>query len=682
MKMHASKFKDPWISRAQPVTVIVPLVEEALRNSGVPPRREQILDCFMNGMPRVAVVHGGEDHPPNAGMRDTIRRVIRGIWSSEALPFEVVQSIPSEELSQGTEAANYGLLSRNLCAASLGAQMESHGYDAAIVIGACDKMLVGNLRGLVETDYSRQRHFRRPVFAMVLPSWIGREARMTEEDRMSFSSLLNRMPELETSELNDLLHRPLGPDVYASIKFILDRCYEDRVLQESEKNDLEHTAARSTSNSGASCAASKATIVHRLIVAALGLVPKNCDITNRPVSDPHLQESIQRLIAAIRKRERKVSVSNLIRANLANAAVVWSAAAGSPSWILHLSYLADAIGRKLDSADVLKRGRSVPQILSLDSTPEESAYALAAETDSGGNSGIDTMMRTLSEKRLIEDRAITLDGTWAHRIVEARSANGRFLHSTMTPISKSCGLSSVHGNVCREGIVRIGKATHNGVQNLRSFDRKVYLAVTYLGIRELQGDLKVHGGINDRLKRKISRQDLYDTWKLNWYSLEFAETARDMANWSKGHLWDYLVEQKLLRTIVVVAGAGPHAAGMPELEFSNEIVVTDGRVSLSHEGIAIVHVVPEAIDDGPIAAIRTGDWIHLDFESGELQVVCRKNHGGFKILSQKELMNRPDRRKRVNELARLRNGLLPSFRFLLENVTSAESGVSPCKAVL
>jgi len=680
MKMHASKFKDPWISRAQPVTVVVPLVEETLRNSGLQPKRELILDYFMNGMPRIAVVHGGDDHPPNTGMKDTIRRVIRCVWSSEALPFEVVQSIPCDELSQGTEAANYGLLSRNLCAASLGAQMESHGYDAAIVIGACDKMLVGNLRGLVETDYARQRHSRRPVFGMVLPSWIGRESRMTEEDRMSFSSLLDRMPEHSSAELADLLRRPLGPDVYASIKCILDRCYEDRILQENEKSDLEHIVARCSSQPGASCAASRATIVHRLVVASLGLVPRTCDISNKPVSDPHLLESIQRMVSAIRKRERKVSVSNLIRANLANAASVWSAAAGSPSWILHLSYLADAVGRKLDSADVLKRGRAVPQILSLDSTPEQSVYALAAEAESGGNSGIDTIMRTLSEKRLIEDRAITLDGTWAHRIVEARSANGVFLHSTMTPISKSCGLSSVHGNVCREGIVRIGRFSNNGVRNVRQFDRKVYLAVTYLGIRELQADLRVHDGISERLKRKVSRQDLYDTWKLNWLLPDSAEIARDMAGWSKGRLWDFLAEHQLLRTIVVVAGAGPHAAGMPELEFSDETVVTDGRVSLSHEGIAIVHVVPEAIDDGPIAAIRTGDWIHLDFESGELQVVCRKNHGGFKIVSQKELMNRPDRRKRVNELARLRNGLLPSFRVLLDNVTTAELGVSPCKA--
>jgi dihydroxyacid dehydratase/phosphogluconate dehydratase len=151
MKMHSSKFKDPLISRAQPVTMIIPLVEEALRSAGIAPNREFILDHFMNGQPRIAVVHGGDDHPPNLGMKETIRRVIRFIWLSDALPFEMTQSIPCEEMAHGTDTAAYGLLSRNFCAAMLAAQMEAHGYDAAIIVGACDRMLVGNLRGLVET---------------------------------------------------------------------------------------------------------------------------------------------------------------------------------------------------------------------------------------------------------------------------------------------------------------------------------------------------------------------------------------------------------------------------------------------------------------------------------------------------------------------------------------------------
>src|SRR5205807_912999 len=153
-------------------------------------------------------------------------------------------------------------------------------------------------------------------------------------------------------------------------------------------------------------------------------------------------------VSAVRKRERRMSVSSLVRSNISNAASVWSAAGGHPAWILHLAYLADAVGKKMTSADVIRRARSVPQILGIGDEPGKSAYALAVEAESGGNSGIDTIMRTLSEKRWIEDRAITMEGSWAHRIMEARSANGNFLHSTMTPFAKSCGVSGISGNVC------------------------------------------------------------------------------------------------------------------------------------------------------------------------------------------------------------------------------------------
>ena len=681
MKMHSSKFKDPLISRAQPVTVIIPLVEEALRSAGIAPNRDFILDHFMNGQPRVAVVHGGDDHPPNLGMKETIRRVIRFIWLSDALPFEVAQSIPCEELSHGTETASYGLLSRNFCAAMLAAQMEAHGYDAAIVIGSCDKMLVGNLRGLVETDFARQRRKGRPIFAMILPSLIGRDVLTSEADRNRFEPLRNRMVEADRRELDELLHRPMKPAVYAGIKSVLDRCFHHRMIQEGEKDDLEHAMARCAGNPGASCASSEASAVHRLMVASLGLVPRHCDMANKPVSDQQLSEPIKRLVSAVRKRERKVSISNLVRSNLSNAASVWSASGGHPSWILHLTYLADAVGRKMIASDVIRRARVVPQILSIDEKPGNSIYAMSMEAENGGNSGIDTVMRTLSEKRLIEDRANTLEGSWAQRITEARSANGIFLHSTMTPFSKSCGMSGIHGNVCTGAVVRLPRPGRGAAHPLQQFDQKVYLAVAYLGLRELQADLNERNGIFERLNRKISREDLYDTWRLNWGTGASGATGNDaeMAHWSKGHLWEFLVERQLMRIVVVVDGVGPHAAGMPELQLTNGVVLTDGRVSWSHEGISIAHVVPEAFDGGPIGAIRTGDWIQLNLGESKLQVVCRKGRqNAVKAITMKELMNRPDRKKRVNEIARQRLGLLPSFRIVLDNVSSSESGVSPC----
>jgi dihydroxyacid dehydratase/phosphogluconate dehydratase len=138
--------------------------------------------------------------------------------------------------------------------------------------------------------------------------------------------------------------------------------------------------------------------------------------------------------------------------------------------------------------------------------------------------------------------------------------------------------------------------------------------------------------------------------------------------------------------MIVVAGVGPHASGMPELlvapnAFSHtlaslSVLVTDGRVSYQNEGISIAHVVPEALDGGGLASIRTGDWIYLDLGQGEFQVVTRSNRG-YKVVPAKDLANRTDRKKRMNELERRRQELLPSIRILLDQVSSAEAGVSP-----
>src|SRR5947209_5112716 len=117
MKMHSSKFKDPWISRSEPVALMTPVIEEALRLAGVHPDREQVIDRFMSGAPRVAVVRGSEDHPPAMGSKETARRLLRYIWMNGGLPFEITQLFPCEELAHATDGAQYALLSRNSCTA-------------------------------------------------------------------------------------------------------------------------------------------------------------------------------------------------------------------------------------------------------------------------------------------------------------------------------------------------------------------------------------------------------------------------------------------------------------------------------------------------------------------------------------------------------------------------------------
>src|SRR5437660_2742030 len=564
--MHSNKFRDPLISRAQPVTIITPIVDETLRIAGVSSIREEILDRFMNGQPRIAVVHGGEDHPPNVGIRETIRRVIRQIWANDGIPFEVSQSAPCEELSQGLEGMNYGLLSRNFWAASLAVLMEAHGYDGAIVLGACDKMMVGSLRALIEADLARQRRKARPVFALLIPSLIGRENHLSDEDRRKFESLRHRLMETERDELDELLQRPMKPYVYAQIKLMLDRCFHRRVVQEGEKDELERVIAKCTSVPGANCAASEASMAHRLILASFGVVPRRMDISVKPPNDDQVMESVKRLIQAVQKRERRVSVASLTRYNLTNAAAVWSATGGHPAWLLHLTYRADAVGKNLSIADITKKTQKVPQILAIDDAAGNSVYSMAVETENGGNSGIDTIMRTPAEERLIADRAPTPDGARMQRIRVARSANGNFVYSTMTPFSRSCGLLGMRGNACVEAIARTGPGSRNG--NLEKFDRKLYLAVYYLGQKDLQQDLIGQDGVLDRLKRKVSREDLYYTWLFNWQSKPQNGAPTELSQWNKAKIWDYLLAQNLLRVMIVVAGAGPHASGMPELQLA------------------------------------------------------------------------------------------------------------------
>src|SRR5262249_13173047 len=145
-------------------------------------------------------------------------------------------------------------------------------------------------------------------------------------------------------------------------------------------------------------------------------------------------------------------------------------------------------------------------------------------------------------------------------------------------------------------------------------------------------------GVLERLKRKIDRDDLYYTALFN---RAVASNGAAFEAWNKSRLWEYLVGEGSLRVMIVVAGAGPHAAGMPELRLSSPanpnlasiaVLVTDGRVSIHHAGVSVSHLVPEAIDGGPLSALRTGDWIYMDMARGDLQAVSQtRSHDGYKV---------------------------------------------------
>ena len=84
--------------------------------------------------------------------------------------------------------------------------------------------------------------------------------------------------------------------------------------------------------------------------------------------------------------------------------------------------------------------------------------------------------------------------------------------------------------------------------------------------------------------------------------------------------------------VMVLRNEGPRGGpGMREMQLvtgalqgaglgASVALVTDGRFSGATRGFVIGHVVPEAVDRGPIAALRDGDLITIDVATRRLDV--------------------------------------------------------------
>lgn len=87
-------------------------------------------------------------------------------------------------------------------------------------------------------------------------------------------------------------------------------------------------------------------------------------------------------------------------------------------------------------------------------------------------------------------------------------------------------------------------------------------------------------------------------------------------------------------TVLVVRGAGPRGyPGFPEVGnmpiprvlleagITDMVRVSDARMSGTGYGTCVLHVAPEAAVGGPLALVRTGDWIDLDVPERRLELL-------------------------------------------------------------
>ncbi|KAL2175151.1 dihydroxy-acid/6-phosphogluconate dehydratase [Thermothelomyces heterothallicus CBS 202.75] len=294
-----------------------------------------------------------------------------------------------------------------------------------------------------------------------------------------------------------------------------------------------------------------------------------------PAEDPRKKAECESVGEAIKNllRENIRPTDILTRQAFENAMVVVSVLGGSTNAVLHLIAIADSVGIKLTIDDFQAVSDRTPLLADLKPSGK---YVFEDLFKIGGTPAL---LKFLLKEGLIDGSGITVTGKTLKQNVEDLPGfpdDQPIIRPLSNPIKPTGHIQILRGSLAPGGSV--GKIT--GKEGLR-----------------FEGKAKV-----------------YD------YEDGFIE-ALERGEIKKGE-----------KTVVVIRYEGPKGGpGMPEmLKPSSAIMgaglgqdvalITDGRFSGGSHGFLIGHIVPEAMEGGPIALVRDGDKIVIDAEKRVLDL--------------------------------------------------------------
>ncbi len=687
--MHDPSFQDSIITQPEPITLILPFMMEILRSAGIKTSRDEVVKRLMSGSPRIAIVHGSEDHPAQVLDYRFVKSAVQSIWERNALPFPTVDPGICDGIAQGHIGMSYSLLSRNLASLNVIVQSEAHGYQGALVFTSCDKRPAGEVAGFVQVDLAHRRKGTKPFYTVFLPNHVMPERYLPTDLRKEFINIKESVENAAIKrEIRDLLKMKLKCNNYAMYQKLINGLISEGKIDEAKGGDLKSEIVKFCCIESGTCAFLGTGCTSKLVLAALGLAPSGMELLDRPHNPSQIDLAVEVLLDMFQKGKPDRSISSLVGQNLRNAIVVWSAIGGSTNWALHFPYVAGALGISLTPEEMAKIGARTPQLMEIDPLKNKSVFTLSKEISQGISSGIDTLMKVLFQMGLVED-ANTVQGRWLERIEKAKDANNRILFTS--PLRHRSGIVEVKGNFCQSAIFKVPGLAEEAI---RSFNDKIYFTVYYQGQEEVQKDLLEGQAILRKLRKRVSKEDLLKTLSYN-----FPESLKGKDGFhrlSKDLLFDTLVRERKLRILVVIAGEGPRANGMPEMFYPSEylnrdvllryiaVLFTDGRYSGATYGPCIGHCSPEAFEGGGIGAIETGDWIYINFDRGKINLLDREKllkkneiRYPFFVMKEKEILSRPWIGRRIKKIEAGRKDLTPWARGFLDGLLSTEEGVRP-----
>jgi dihydroxy-acid dehydratase len=255
-----------------------------------------------------------------------------------------------------------------------------------------------------------------------------------------------------------------------------------------------------------------------------------------------------------------------------NALTVDMALGCSTNTVLHLPAIAHEAGVKMDLDLIDEISGLTPQICKLSPAGDHHIEDL----DTAG--GIQAVMKRLAESGLLDKNCLTVSGkTVGEQLSQAVVLDDTVIRPASDPYSQSGGIAILRGNLAPDGAV----------------------------VKQ--------GAVAPEMMKKTGPARVYES----------EESA----------VADILGGRINSGDVLVIRYEGPKGGpGMPEmltptsavagLGLDREVaLITDGRFSGATRGASIGHVSPEAMERGPIAAVREGDLIAIDIPGRRLDLL-------------------------------------------------------------
>jgi dihydroxy-acid dehydratase len=303
----------------------------------------------------------------------------------------------------------------------------------------------------------------------------------------------------------------------------------------------------------------------------------------------------------------------MTRSAFSNAIVALAALGGSTNAVVHLLAIAGRLGVELTLEDFDRIGHAVPLLVDL----QPAGRFLMEDFHRAGG-----LLAVLQEvKDLLDPSAIAVDGRpLVDHLDDAHIWDAEVLRTLDTPLQENAGIAVLRGNLAPTGAVIKPAAASPHLLKHRG------RALVFDSVEDMRG-------------------------RIDDPSLDIDAD-----------------------TVLVLRGCGPKGyPGMPEVAnlplptklleqgVRDMVRICDGRMSGTAYGTVVLHVTPEGAAGGPLAKVRTGDWIVLDVEARRIDVDVPEG----------ELEARPASDAMVAALARPTRGW---EKLYVDTVLGAETG--------